>query len=289
MIVAKLALTNKTVRGLLGLGILYLTSETFTWLGHAADKLPDAEPILAIGLWTVGNVLHGLFWVVLSLLALGLIFKHGAALFNWLAGMIGFDTPSNNSVHVITHDLAQTVSDLEQYGSRSGVLVRSTELQTMALVEVVKELAKTAAHYEKTGNSLRAALQAVVAKDFDQIAILSGEVPDQEISSFLMQANEQARPSYWNTLRQIIGTQIGVTNRAQDQYDTMVVDIMLEIAMIKKRLSVVRSHLKMAEAAPALAVAQNNLEIVTELLKVPSNEPPKIMGLLPKNTKVIEG
>lgn len=284
--VAKALLSNKLIRGIFSIGGLYLLYLALKYAGQGAALLPGADPVLSVGLLGLSKLVLAVIGLIVFISFLSFVFRYAGAIYEWLIGLIGFETPANNSVQSIINNIDETVSILEKNGDQSGELVASTNRQTGALVEIVQILAETAQGHKEMADSLRVALAALASRDVDKIAEAAARVKDQDIRSLLLQPDGVVGESYWRNARMMVGAQLGAVEEKQTDYNIMAGTVMKQLALIKVRLLVVESYIDMSQVAVPLAIARHNLEETGYLLKIPTNEKVNLNRILPGRSAI---
>lgn len=257
-------------------GMLFLIKIALAQAGlAAAEGIEDAPTWLAPTLLALANIAGA--GLVLGLVVMAVVY--GRDIYAWLQSLLdgdGQDAPTNSpqddKPQAITRDLYRTVVGLERHGSESGELVTSATSQTLALVEICKQLQRRAAEHAEITYSLAEALKAVTSGDPLKIKEAAGAVRDQHISGLMLLSSQETDPEYWESVSGLIATQLGAARRWQTEYRKLAGALIGEVAGIKVRLMAVTANLEVAEAGRPLLEAKVNLENAGRILRAPVHE-----------------
>lgn len=289
-------LKSKTAALVISLVILWLLKIVFSQASQAARAVETAPEWLSPALGAFSSVLGAVAFIAL----LGLVAMHGRQLISLIISAFT-DAPENpaekpapgepdpdREAAGMTKDLAKTVLALERYGSKSYNLIQDAQLQTVALVDLVKMLSAKSAEMQQSAESFREALEAIAGNDRLQMAHAAGKVRDQHIRDLMLQPETEADYSYWQNVSRLIATQLGNAERWQDEYAKLSGSLMSEVTTIKTRLTAVAAHVEMAQAARPLLQAQTNLDTAARYLRISVGERSSAKQLFaPRNEYVL--
>lgn len=269
---------SKATALLIVLAGLWLLKIIFSQAARAAVAVEAAPEWLGPALTAFSGVLGAVIFIVV----VALVAMHGRKFITLLTSAFtpaeteaaADKTPETGGreATALTKDLSKTVVALERYGDKSGELVREAQLQTAALVGLVKALATKATDMAAVAESFQGAFTAINTADPIQVAQAAGRVKDGHIRDLMLLPYEQGDAAYWQNVSRLIASQLGAAERWQNEYSKMAGSLMGEVATIKTRLIAASAHIEMARAARPLLQAQVNLDTAAHHLRIPVSE-----------------
>lgn len=284
----------KTVTLFTSLIALTLLKVALTQGGQAAAKIPSMPDWAAPTLLGASNVIGAVVFIGVALL----LPMYGK---KWLPKLFAEDLQGESRVETgaveqadearsLTKNLALTVANLERYGNKSSELVQGAQLQTVALVELIKTLSRNSYEMAEAAKSFNFALDALSANNPAEIARAAGKVKDEHIRTLMLQPYNQTGEMYWQNISRLVAAQLGTAERWQAEYSQLASGLIAEVSVIKTRLIAVTAQIEAAKVARPLLQARVNLDETTRYLRTPSSEAPRPDRLFaPQNEYALNG